>query len=350
MDKGKKQVPGLSQRQLLRQDLRLFSVLSQREEEFLEQEAELASDPLFARLCAPSSDGTAPVIRRRLQGASYAFSHVCSDAAFSAAAESGGAGEWLADRPAMLELARRAGRVRFEKFFLSSAAFSPGPVARACGFTEEEASRLKTFVDAFVMTHERLPAASLPRLYLSCAAVISADGGALSVAYTHPSYFRGEYRIDRRALLSLVQAGAFTPAEARKASALLSRAQRLSWRRSGFHRVLTSLADAQADFLLGRSALKPLSQRELASRAGLDPATVSRLVSSKSIIAPWGEEIRLKSLFAPKKAIIIDKIKDILGGSPGNMTDNQLADALNRDCGLKISRRSVNLYRKKAGL
>ena len=109
----------------------------------------------------------APVIRRRFAGASYAFGLACGDEALAAAAGSGGsAGEWLSERPAMLKLAQRAGLENFEKYFLSGVVFSPAAAGRACGLTSDEAAALKNFTDAFIMAHERVPAAALPALYL----------------------------------------------------------------------------------------------------------------------------------------------------------------------------------------
>ncbi len=347
MKERKKQSLQLSGEQVQRQDLRLFTVLSSPEKDFLEQEAELLADPLFSRLCSPGEDGSAPVVRRRLPGAAYAFFRACADDGLASAAERSGAGEWLSARPAMLELARRAGAGNFEKYFLSSS-LDPKAAAKACGFTGEEVSALRAFTDSFILAHERVPAASLPRLYFRLSAVIVRDGGSLFAAYTHPSYFRGAYFMDRSALSRLVRSGAFTTDEARRAYSLLARAQRLSWRKAGFHRVLEALIRAQEGFLSGRSGLKPLTQRDLAALTGLDPATVSRLVSSRSVEAPWGEEIRMKDLFLTKKAFIIDKIKTMTGAGSAKITDREISEALRKDCGLRVSRRSVNLYR--AGL
>ncbi|MDO8805946.1 MAG: hypothetical protein Q7R35_16130 [Elusimicrobiota bacterium] len=348
MEKKKKQALNLSQAQVLRQDLRLFTVLASPEQDFLRQAAELEADPLFIKLSAPGADGTAPVIRRRFAGASYAFGVACGDDALAAVAGSGGStGEWLAERPAMLELAQRAGQENFENYFLSAAAFSPAAAARASGLTPAEASALKNFADAFILAHERIPPAALPALYLRCAASISAEGGKLSVAYTHPAYFRGAYCINSGALSLLLKSGALSREDALRARTLTARAQRLAWRKSGFHRTLTAIVEAQTAFLLQKSPLKPFSQRGLAARIGLNPATVSRLIAAKTVMAPWGGEIRLKDFFRQKNAFIIDKIKEILGTAAGKLTDREVAETLKSVHGIRVSRRSVNLYRSK---
>ncbi|MDA8130186.1 MAG: hypothetical protein M0011_01650 [Elusimicrobia bacterium] len=347
MEKKKKTSLELSPGQLPRQDLRLFSALSSTERDLLRQEAELLADPLFARLSEAAPDGSAPVLRRRLPGASYAFAAACGDDALAAAAGLAGAGEWLADRPAMLELARRVGRVNFEKYFLGGLPGSSS-AARACGLTEAEFSSLKAFTDAFILAHERVRPEALPSLYLRCSAVVAAEGGRLSVSYTHPFYARGAYCIDRRALARLLKSGALDRAETARASALLSKAQRLSWRRAGLHRVVTALLEAQAGFLLGRTGLLPLTQREIAARTGLNPSTVCRLISARTLMTPEGEEVRLTDLFLAKSAYIIDKIKSILGDGSATMTDSEIAGALRRS-GIRVPRRSVNFYRKKTG-
>ena len=351
MEKKKKQGLDLSQAQVLRQDLRLFSVLAAPEQDFLRQAAELEADPLFIKLTAPGADGTAPVIRRRFAGASYAFGMACGDAALAAVAgEGGSAGEWLAERPVMLKLAQRAGQENFEKYFLSDAAFSSAATGRACGLTPAEASALKNFANAFILAHERIPSAALPALYLRCAASISAEGGKLSIAYTHPAYFRGAYCINSGALSLLVKSGALSRGDAARVRTLTARAQRIAWRKSGFHRTLTAIVEAQTAFLLQRSPLKPFSQRELAARIDLNPATVSRLIAAKTVMAPWGDEIRLKDLFRQKNAFIIDKIKEILGAGAVKLTDREVTETLRSVHGIRVSRRSVNLYRSKTDL
>ncbi|MDP2864871.1 MAG: hypothetical protein Q8O90_01345 [Elusimicrobiota bacterium] len=346
MEKKKKQGLELSQTQVLRQDLRLFSVLASPEEDFLRQAAELEADPLFIKLTAPGPDGAAPVIRRRFAGASYAFGLACGNEALAAAAGSGGsAGEWLSERPAMLKLAQRAGLENFEKYFLSGVVFSPAAAGRACGLSSTEASSLKNFADAFIMAHERIPSAALPVLYLRCAARIDAEGGRLSIAYVHPSYFRGTYNIDNAALSRLMKSGGLSREEAARTRALTTRAQRIAWRKSGFHRTLTAIVERQSAFLLQQAPLKPFSQRALAAGIGLNPGTVSRLIAAKTIMAPWGEEIRLRDLFRKKNAFIIDTIKAVTGASAKKMTDREVAESLKAVYGIRISRRSVNLYR-----
>lgn len=340
----------MSQAPALRQDLRLFAMLSRSEADFLRLAAELEADPLFARLSAPGPDGQPPVLRRRFHGASYAFSFACGSDALAAAADPGGAGEWLADRPAMLELARRAGRENFGKYFLSDSPFDPAAAARACGITAAEAAALMAFTGAFIMAHERIPPAALPRLFLRCAARVEIAGGKPAAAYTHPAYLRGAYVINGPALTRLLKSGALSRAETAKVRELAAAAQRVSWRKAGFHRTLSALLEEQKTFLLGAGPLRPFTQRGLASRLGLNPGTVSRLLAGRTVLVPWGEELKLKDFFRPKSAFVIDKIKEVTAAGAKSMTDGEVAAALKSAHGIKVSRRSVNLYRSKAGL
>ncbi|MCM2267412.1 MAG: hypothetical protein NDI60_06495 [Elusimicrobiales bacterium] len=350
MENKKKQELKLAQTVSLRHDLRLFSLLARPEAEFLAAAAELEADPLFARLLAPGPGGGAPVVRRRFAGASYAFTLACGDGALASAAERCCAGEWLADRPAMLALAKRAGQENFSRYFLADAVFDAAAAARACGLSAAQAAALKAFTDAFILAHERVQPAQLPRQLLRCAALVEAEGGRLTAAYTHPAYLRGAYVINGEELARLLRGGTLSRAEAARVRRLASAAQRVSWRKAGFHRALAALLEEQKDFFLGRGPLKPFSQRALAARVALDPATVSRLVSARTVRAPWGEEVRLKDLFRPKSAFVIDRIREVLGGAAAKRTDAEVAASLKSAYGIKISRRSVNLYRRKAGL
>jgi hypothetical protein len=249
----------------------------------------------------------------------------------------------------MAALAARVGSGNFEKYFLSAQA-PAGAAAADCGITEAEAASLLAFTDAFLQAHERVPASVLPRLFVRCAAALEVRAGRLAAAYTHPAYFRGAYALDGPAFSRLLKSGALTPREAARARTLASMAQRVSWRKAGFHKILCALLEEQEAFLLGKGPLKPFTQRELAARTGLAPATVSRLVSSRSVLAPWGGEIRLADLFRAKSSFITDKIREVLGAGGVKMTDSEVAVRLKSLCGIKISRRSVNLYRSRAGI
>ena len=202
-------------------------------------------------------------------------------------------------------------------------------------------------MDAFILAHERAAPAALPAVYLRCAARIAAEDGRLYASYLLPSYFRGAYVINRPALARLLKSGGLTRPERARARALASMAQRVSWRKAGFHRTLEALLKAQEDFLLGRGPLRPLSQGGLAAGLGLNPGTLSRLIALKTVILPGGEEIRIKSLFLAKKDFVIGKIREVLGEGRVKLTDAAVTAALKSGYGLKISRRSVNLYRKK---
>ena len=351
MGKAQKTDIKLSQAALPRQDLRLFSLLAQKESDFLRLASELEADPLFIRLLLPGADGRAPVRRRRLSGASYAFVMAASDGTMAAAAGAGGtAGEWLSSRPEMIKTAQDMGVKKFERYFLSETFVPAATIARDCGLTVGAVEALRIFVDSFLLAHERIPVERLPELFVRCVARIDADGEKLCVAYTHPAYFRGAYSIDGAALSRLVRSGGFSREEAARARTLTARAQRIAWRKSGFHRMLTALIEEQAAFLLKRAPLKPLSQRGLAERIGLNPGTISRLIAAKTIMAPWGGEIKLKDFFRQKKGFIIGKIKEILGEGDKKMTDREVAISLKTVYGMRVSRRSVNLYRTKSGL
>ena len=92
-----------------------------------------------------------------------------------------------------------------------------------------------------------------------------------------------------------------------------------------------------------------MSQRTLASQIGISHSSVSRIINRKTLKMPWGSEIPLKDFFLSRKKFLIDKVSDILlkYGKGDKLTDREIGDILNRKYGLKISRRSVNLYRKE---
>ncbi|HCJ67190.1 MAG TPA: hypothetical protein DHV62_07695, partial [Elusimicrobia bacterium] len=58
--------------------------------------------------------------------------------------------------------------------------------------------------------------------------------------------------------------------------------------------------------------IKFLKQKDLASKMGVHPSVINRMLQYRSIETPWGEEKPLKYFFTGKKKEIQNLIRDIL--------------------------------------
>ena len=96
--------------------------------------------------------------------------------------------------------------------------------------------------------------------------------------------------------------------------------------------------------------MEPLSQRAFAAGLRLSPSTISRLIAGRSLKTPDMSEVPLRDFFPSKKEYIIDRIRKIMarpGAARRRLSDRLIACGLLERFGIKVSRRTVNLYRPK---
>ena len=120
--------------------------------------------------------------------------------------------------------------------------------------------------------------------------------------------------------------------------------------------IMNIIMETQKEFFeKGPAFLLPLEQKELASRLGLHPSTISRAISGKYVQTPKGL-IPIKILcprqfkgFTPQaiKAKILDIISDEDKRKP--LSDDQIKDMLSQN-GVTIERRTIASYRKELGI
>ncbi|MBU2573790.1 MAG: hypothetical protein KKH28_06935 [Elusimicrobia bacterium] len=332
-----------------RQDLRLFNLLSAPENEFLDLLKRLESDPLFKKLSMRAPGGPPVIARVRLPGAAYAWVHNLGEPQLVNSMDSKYiSGEILSARPEILALIERLGAENFEKYFLGRECIPVEQICRAAALTARQAGRIRDFVNAFLAAHENLPPeADAPRQHFKLTAFVgkTPDGG-LELAYAHPAYARGLYSVDAKALKKIKRSGSLTGGELKRLGTLVKTVELVNWRKKGLQKVLEGILKFQRDFFLG-GAMKPMSQRSFASELGLNPSTVSRLIARRSLKTPE-EEVPLKSFFPSPKGYIIAKIKEITdSGGARKLNARLLAGELKTRYGIRISGRTVNLYRNR---
>lgn len=124
-------------------------------------------------------------------------------------------------------------------------------------------------------------------------------------------------------------------------------ADAIAQRRRTLHRVMTAVADAQAEYLShGRTHLRPLMQKTIATRTGLHESTVCRALADKLVRLPSGETVSSAAFFdasAPVKEVLVDLIAREDPARP--LSDARLAVLLEAS-GHKIARRTVAKYRE----
>jgi hypothetical protein len=168
-------------------------------------------------------------------------------------------------------------------------------------------------------------------------AFVQVIDGQLAAQFHHDSIYTQRYRIKPGAIRELKKD---SPQEARD---LLMRARYINQRLSALSRLITTLCEAQTDYLASGDArqLKPLAQAALARDLGEHPSMVSRLIRGKFIETPWGK-IPLLFLCQSKT----DVVARLIAQHP-NLTDQEVVVKLREDYSCFIARRTVAYHRGK---
>lgn len=113
----------------------------------------------------------------------------------------------------------------------------------------------------------------------------------------------------------------------------------------------------QAFFRDGPKGMRPLTQREIADEIGMHESTVSRVVTGRYLRTPDDQLAELREFFS--RALPLNQggetssfavkvlIREMVEENPGNvrLSDNAIAERLQKEHGVQIARRTVAKYR-----
>ncbi len=153
------------------------------------------------------------------------------------------------------------------------------------------------------------------------------------------------------------------------ASYLSAKYQEWSWlsralrqRKQTITRIVNELTTRQRDFFLkGRSAMKPLTLREIAECLSLHESTISRAIKGKTIQTPYGL-LEMKVFFTAKAEASGDgdasnyavkmHLQDLINQEDKTkpLSDQKLANLLYEQRSIRISRRTVAKYRDQMNI
>lgn len=123
----------------------------------------------------------------------------------------------------------------------------------------------------------------------------------------------------------------------------------LQQRNNTMRRLMEILAADQKGFILhGDRHLKPMTRSRIAGEIGVHESTISRAVAHKSIALPDGRIVPLARFF-DRSLSVRDRVKEIVEAEKRPLTDDEIAERLERD-GVHVARRTIAKYRAMEGI
>lgn len=342
------------QRMALFGRLRMAEWIEMSEPEFSAEIAKLEKDPLFRKLCAGAGPGQNAVRRQRWPKGELSSGFYEFNEGVLAGGERVRVEEILGEKALLLPKIRKMGRAAFEKYFLyGEEPVTLEEIATRTGLSLADVQGINEILleigsEAEFSRPGREPGV---RAY-ACLARLNVEPGeeAPSFEFFSPYWARGLYHIRYDLIERWKDGTVFDGAELRRLPHLLKRMETINLRQNTVFRILEALTGLQTGYLKSQKEdlKRPISLRQLAHRLDLAPSTVSRALSGRSVLLPWGKEVPLIMLLPGRRRVL----RQVLGQwleADGSQTDARLAVRLNEEYGIKVSRRTVNAVRNELG-
>jgi len=258
----------------------------------------------------------------------------------------------LLNKEQIVRQIQKLGMEKFKRYFLfPESGMTLAEIARECDLEVSEVRKINNLIDELSIMSEFYHPSNVTSgvIRYSKVASVEKDEKGFVTGYFSASLARGRYSIDYERFEELKAAGAFTEAEAKEARQLFRKLELINSRKDTLSQILQNIIDKQALYLESGDlkSLLPFSQKELAEKIKLAPSSVSRAIRSKSIDAPWGEEIPLKHFFPRPKKFRKELLRQLLETAKGLSSDEVIRTKLWEKFGVAISRRSVANLRKE---
>ncbi|TPW21598.1 MAG: rpoN [Elusimicrobia bacterium] len=345
--------------QLLQGRLTAAKWLSLSEPEVVKEITEVENNPLFKDLMYGAKDLPPLMHRRRwpasgLTGGFYEL----NEQVIGGGGGGGDVSDILEKREDLIALIRRIGVEAFERCFLYGT--EGRTLEQNCKDLDIPVADGRRILDLVLEVGARSeffrPAAEPGQagIRYHCIASIDQDKRDpehLSFRFMSPHWARGRYVVLYDKLEEWKKRRNLSTPERQSLRKLLKHVELINMRQDTLFQILSRVTTEQSAYLRSRDGtrLRPLSLRELARRIGVAPSTVSRAVSNRSVVLPWGTEAPLKGLLTGQRFVLLSILADWVekGRVKRGVTDEELMSRLAKEAGITVSRRTVNEVRRK---
>ncbi|MFA6317763.1 MAG: hypothetical protein WC943_10125 [Elusimicrobiota bacterium] len=331
--------------------LRMADWIEMPERDFALEVRKIEKDPLFQKLFFGETAVPSAIRRQRWPRSRMLLSFDEVGYRTASGGERAKVEDILGSKGKLVGHIRKMGRQAFEAYFLhSDEPLSMAEISRRVALPLEDCRRIHDMLlEIGTQAEFEGPLAEAPssKRY-ACIARVWADEGAPSFEFFSPHWARGRYHIRYDLVEQWKRQGTLSADERRKLPHLIKRIETVNLRQNTVFRIVESLAALQCAYLSSRQEdqKRPISLRGLAHRLDLAPSTVSRALSGRSVILPWGRETPLIALVPGRRKVLREILSRWLSDA-GRRTDASLADRLREEYGIRVSRRTVNAVRNE---
>ncbi len=341
--------------------VRFSAMLEMGESELGHLTSLLEEDPVFQKLFRTTDPNQKVIHRQRFPSSRFAYStDELPDVMSAASAPSQSAGEVMDENADVIEQIQKMGQAEYESYFLyENGERTPQETAVELGLPEELAKKIIRFTERVLLRYNFSDTPSplavsntvSPELQTrhSRVAMYRADSdGKFELSFFSPLMARGIYRINYERLKQLKKSGSLSKSEKKQVDQLIRWLELINSRKRIIFRLLQLLPDRQKELFASGDwdHIRPLTQRTAAQSLSVTPAAVCRAIQNRSVVIPQGQEVSLISLFPSKKDVLKRQIAPLIEKNI-SLSDRVLQGLIEKQFSVKLSRRSVNVYRNE---
>jgi len=336
--------------------MRFSNVLEMSEEDASRLASLLEADPLFQKLFRSQDPELKVFSRQRFPGSrlSTSFYEVRETAAEPAASPDI---EPLVERhKELVDKIRAIGSEKYEMYFLHEEGDKThDDIAEALGLPLATVKEIQGLTDQVLMNPDffatRMASTGAHELKMryTCLARYSAGTGRdPEIDFLSPGMARGTYKIHYEKIRKLKTGGVLSEKERKTLQETVRILEMINSRRNLIYRILASIPKWQKDFFddADWARLTPFTQKSAARELKVTPAAVCRAIQDRSVLPLSGEETPLADFFPSAKDILKRKVTALMRENK-DRTDEEIRKVLEKDFGVRLSRRSVNVYRNE---
>lgn len=249
---------------------------------------------------------------------------------------------------------KKLGIDKFNKYFLyNDCAVSRDDIADECGLTVEDAKKIFDLIDDICVHGEfYFPSAinaGAGVRYQKIASIQRTGERAFSINFFSPIYLRGKYKVNYKRLAELKNVKHYGPEELKGVNNILHMLELINVRKTAIYQIIKNAVEIQSRYLCSEkeSDIVLLRQKDLAVKSGMDPALICRSILRRSVVMPWGEEKPLRALFANERLIKKRLVSGVIKREGVFLTDEAVRMKLRSEFNIRLSRRSINDYRRE---
>jgi Sigma-54, DNA binding domain len=345
--------PKVTQRTVLLGRVKMAQAIQMRESEWARMLSEVEKDPLFQELLAARPENQRVITYKRhsrttLSGQFYEVQDINV-----VGGQGGESPETLLNKKKhLLKLIEKIGQPNFEKYFLYREEGIPlEKIAVDCAIALPQAQELQDFILNMSVQAEFYHPSGLDKESTMrptmVGKIIRNDDGTFSISFFSPHLARGRYEINRDALKHWKKTKKLDRIESARLRKFVGLLELSNLKQGAFLRVVEYLLNAQQEYLDSGDMTKmaPVSLRQVSRILQFAPSTISRVMSTKSVLLPWDHEVMLVHLMPGRRKVVLEILEKMISEEKKHHPDIYFSELMANKYGIKISRRTMTACR-----